>query len=135
MPGNVQNANPVEVLPETLSMAFESTWTWAVRENQYANGESQRDDLVTTARRAWALTKRLTAAQLTELRAFFEARQGSMEPFYFYDGTQTSPKWSWDATGVTSTGRYTVRFAQASWEQAVGVGARGEVSLTLIELT
>lgn len=134
MPGNVQNAAVSVVLPESLSTAFERVAVWAVRENVYNDGFSQRAVRTTTSRKAWALSKRLTAAELTELRDFFEARRG-IEAFYFYDGTATSPKWTYDESGVTSLGRHTVVFQETSWEQAIGIGARGEVSLTLLEAT
>lgn len=134
MPGNVANASVSVVLPESLSTAFERVSQWAVRENEYSNGESQRAVRTTTSRKAWALSKRLTAAELTELRDFFYARRG-VEAFFYYDGTSTSPKWTYDPTGVETVGRHAVVFQETSWAQAVGLGGRGEVSLVLIEVT
>ncbi|MEN6532169.1 MAG: hypothetical protein ABFD89_00805 [Bryobacteraceae bacterium] len=132
MPGSVANAAPVTVLPEGLCAAFEHSREWAVIDNEYQNGESQRSYLSATSRKKWTLTKRLTATQLGTLRTFYEARGGPKEPFYFYDPYETSPKFSYDATGATTTGRYTVRF-NGKWNQSSSLG-RSEVSLELIEL-
>lgn len=134
MPGNVANAVVAGVMPESLCYAFEAIREWAVLENLYVDGVSQRAVRTTTSRKAWSITKRLTASELEELRDFFEARRG-IEAFYFYDGTETSPKWTYDESGVATIGRYTVVFHEKSWSQVVGIGARGEVSLTIIEVT
>lgn len=65
---------------------------------------------VNNSRKRWRLAKRLQPTPLQALRAFFEARGGPTEPLYFYDPSETNPKFSWDPTGVTTTRRYTVRF-------------------------
>jgi len=132
MPGSVQNAAPATVLPNSLCRAFAHAREYPVVENEYRNGESQRAVLATNSRKRWRLAKWLTPALLQQLRAFYEARKGPAEPFYFYDTYETSPKFSHDPTGVATAGRYTVRFAD-EWSQSVGPG-RSDVQIELIEL-
>lgn len=85
-----------------------------------------------TSRKKWTLTKRLTSAQLHALLDFYDARHGTLEPFYFYDPYETNPKFSYDSTGVALTGRYTVRF-NSDWSQSVTPG-RSDVEIELIEV-
>lgn len=132
MPGSVQLSVPATVLPHSLCKAFSHSREYAIVENEYKNGESQRAVLVTTSRKSWTQSRRLTPAQLATLRAFYLARNGSTEAFYFYDVHETSPKFSYDPTGVRANGRYTVRFA-GSWEQSVGMG-RADIGISLVEL-
>ncbi|HWQ56694.1 MAG TPA: hypothetical protein VN442_23610 [Bryobacteraceae bacterium] len=132
MPGNVQNAAPATVLPQTLSRAFGHAREYPVIENEYRNGESQRSVAATTSRKRWTLAKRLPPTLLVQLRAFYQARNGPVEPFYFYDPYETNPKFSWDPTGVAATGRYVVRF-DCKWSESIGPG-RSEVEIELIEL-
>src|SRR3974377_555210 len=132
MPGNVQNAAPATVLPQSLCRWFVHERAYPLIENEYKNGESQRSVLATNSRKRWRLAKRLTAAALQTLRAFYDARNGSTEPFYFYDPYETSPKFSYDPTGQATTGRYTVRF-NGDWQQASGPG-RPDAQIDLREL-
>jgi phage-related protein len=132
MPGSVQNATPLTVLPESLSRAFVHEREYPVLDNEYRNGESQRKAQANNSRKRWHLAKRLARAQLETLRDFFDARKGPTEPFYFYDPYETSPKFSHDPTGQATAGRYTVRFA-GTWEQSASL-ARTDLMLELIEL-
>ena len=132
MPGSVQNAAPLTVLPASLSRAFMHEREYPALDNEYRNGESQRSVEATNSRKRWRLAKRLTAAQLSALRDFYDARKGPTEPFYFYDPYETNPKFSHDPTGQAVAGRYTVRFA-SPWEQSATL-ARTELTLELIEL-
>ena len=132
MPGSVQNAAPLTVLPASLSRAFAHEREYPVVDNEYQNGESQRSVQATNSRKRWRLAKRLAPAQLATLRGFYDARKGATEPFYFYDPYETSPKFSHDPTGQSTAGRYTVRF-NGDWSQSVGLG-RIEVDIELIEL-
>ncbi len=132
MPGSVQNAAPLTVLPASLSRAFVHEREYPALDNEYRNGESQRSVQATNSRKRWRLAKRLAQAQLTVLREFYDARKGQAEPFYFYDPYETNPKFSHDPTGQTVAGRYTVRFA-GPWEQSATL-ARTDLTLELIEL-
>ena len=132
MPGSVQNAAPTTVLPFSLCKSFVHERVYPLIENEYKNGESQRSVLATNSRRRWRQAKRLTPALLVALRNFFDARNGSTEPFYFYDPYDTNPKFSYDATGVATVGRYIVRF-NGDWQQSSGPG-RSDVQIELLEL-
>lgn len=132
MPGSVANAAPTTVLPQSLCRAFSHSRAYPILENEYKDGTSQRSVLATTSRKKWTLRKRLTPTQLSTLRTFYDARNGTHEPFYFYDPYETSPKFSYDPTGVAGTGRYVVRF-NTDWAQFVGPG-RSDVDIELIEL-
>ncbi len=132
MPGSVQNAAPLTVLPASLSRAFVHEREYPVLDNEYRNGESQRSVQAANSRKRWRLTKRLTPVQLSALRDFYDARKGPAEPFYFYDPYETSPKFSHDPTGQAVAGRYTVRFA-GGWNQSMLLGRAG-VNVELIEL-
>lgn len=132
MPGSVSNAAPVYVLPWSLCRAFGHSREYPVIENEYRGGESQRENLASTSRKRWTLTRRLTPTALDTLRDFFDARKGGTEPFYFYDPWDASPKFSYDPTGIATTGRYTVRF-DCPWNQS-SFPARSDVRISLVEL-
>jgi len=132
VPGSVQNAAPTTVLPQSLSRAFAHERAYPTIENQYKNGESQRSVLATNSRKRWRLAKRLPVALLQALRNFYDARNGTTEAFYFYDPYETVPKFSFDPTGASTVGRYTVRF-NGDWQQSSTPG-RSDVALELIEL-
>ncbi len=132
MPGSVQNAAPLTVLPASLSRAFVHEREYPVLDNEYRNGESQRSVQAVNSRKRWRLAKRLTSVQLSAFRDFYEARKGPTEPFYFYDPYETSPKFSHDPTGQAVAGRYVVRFAGA-WSQSTMLG-RSDVEIELVEV-
>jgi phage-related protein len=132
MPGSVQNAAPLTVMPASLSRSFVHERSYPVVESEYRNGESQRSVQATNSRKRWRLAKRLTPAQLGSLRDFYDARKGPTEPFYFYDPYETNPKFTHDPTGQAVAGRYTVRFA-GEWNQSLDLG-RADVNVELIEL-
>jgi hypothetical protein len=132
MPGSVQNAAPSTVLPWSLCKAFAHSREFPMIENTYRNGESQRSRLADTSRRKWQTARRLIPSVLQGFREFYDARKGPHEPFYFYDPWDTDPKFSYDPTGVETTGRYTVRF-DGDWEQMAGKG-RADVQINLIQI-
>ena len=128
MPGNVQQANPSTVLPYSLCSAFSETRQLATRlSGPYSDGRDQRAALATTSRKLWRLGKRLTLPEWTALRNFFLARKGSVEPFWFYP-----VKAEHDPTGISSIGRFTVRFEGALSETYSM--SRSDVGLRLVEI-
>lgn len=133
MPGSVANPAPTAVMPNSLSRAFVQAREYPVIDNEYRNGESQRSAQASTSRKKWMLTKRLTPSQLAALWAFYEARNGTHEPFYFCDPYETNPKFSYDPIGAAVTGRCIVRF-NSDWSQSVMPG-RSDVQVELIEVT
>jgi phage-related protein len=132
MPGSVRNAAPAAVFPQSLSRAFVREQAYPVLINEYRNGESQRLNETTTSRKRWRLAKRLTPTQLQMLREFYEARNGPVEAFYFYDPYETVPKFASDPTGFALNGRYTVRF-DSGWSQSCAP-SRSDVEINLVEL-
>lgn len=120
------------VMPAGLCTVFVHQRDYPVLEAEYRNGESQRSIQATHSRRRWRLSRRVTPAQLAVLRAFYEARKGPIEPFYFYDTWETVPKFSHDPTGQAIAGRYKVRFA-GSWQQSVEL-SRADVAIELVEV-
>jgi hypothetical protein len=130
MPGSVINAAPATVLPWGLCKAFSHSREYAVLENEYKNGESQRSKLVSTSCKSWRINRRLTPAALATLQAFYDARKGPQEPFFYYDPHDSG--FTYDPTGVQVLGRYTVRF-EGAWNQTVGIG-RVDVDISLVEL-
>lgn len=120
------------VLAQSLCKTFAHERAYALIENEYKNGESQRSVPAASSRKRWRLTKRLAPAQLQALRDFYDARNGPTEAFYFYDPYETNPKFSCDPTGQALAGRYVVRF-NGDWQQTSGPG-RSDVQIELIEL-
>ena len=132
MPGSVGIAAPTTVLPWSLCKAFGHSREFLVVDNEYRNGESQRGKLTETSRKTWRTSRRLPVTTLLSFRNFYLARKGPLEPFYFYDPWETSPKFSYDPTGAAVIGRYTVRF-DGAWEQMAGIG-RADVDISLVQL-
>ncbi len=132
MPGSVQNAAPVVVMPASLSTAFAHAREYPVHVSEYRDGESQRGRLADASRKRWRLAKRLAPAALAALRDFYDARGGPQEPFLFYDPYETNPPFSHDPTGAASQGRYTVRF-EGPWSQETGI-SRSDLQIEIVEL-
>ncbi len=131
MPGSVSNANPSTVLPDGLARQFAASREWLSLRNEYKNGETQVGSVVSSSRKSWQQTRRLVAASLQTLRAFYDARNGAQESFYFYD-LITNKTAVYDATGVLTTGRHTVRF-DGEWNQTAYMG-RSEAPFRLVEV-
>jgi phage-related protein len=130
MPGNVQNEIPVDVLPKNLCTKFRLKATWFQRTNRYRNGERQTEVAVQNAIREWELDYKLATTELKALRDFFDAHKG--KSFWFYDPYEGTPFGNWDATGTSTSGRFSVRF-NSGWRQTQS-GARHDVSISLIEV-
>lgn len=113
MPGSVANAAPSTVLPYSLCSSFMRSHTYAVEENEYRGGESQRRAMTATSRKRWVLSMRLTPAQADDFYQFL-IDLNWIEPFWFYDLQESGN--TYDATGVQTLGRYTV-CSVAPWKQ------------------
>jgi hypothetical protein len=131
MPGNVRNAMATVTMPATLSTQFVREQGFPVQVSVYRDGRSQREAQADTPQRQWRLAKRLAPVSLAELRAFYEARGGPLEPFFFYDPYETDPPFAPAPAG--DAGKYIVRF-EGSFEQQSGI-ARADVNVTLVQVT
>ena len=89
MPGSIRGAVSNGTFPTTLSTKFVRAQSVQARVNEYHDGTTQRQALVDETRRTWQLAKRLTAADLTTLREFWQANPNTA--FTFYDPFETIP--------------------------------------------
>jgi hypothetical protein len=128
MPANLQRAVPVGVLPQITYLTFTEGYIFPMLVQQYKDGSTERSlitDGVNPAQsiQTWKLTARLTNAQVTSLRLFYEAHLGATIPFYFYDPLEGMPIGSnWSADGSTLDGLYAVRFTTTNWNTVTDVG-------------
>ena len=116
MPGSIQNAVPSGVMPYALSTAFSESRECVQLQAQYHDGTTERSQLAQTSRKAFKLAQRLTATRVIALKSFWDAQQGGVVPFLFYDLAEGA----YDATGNSTVGRYTVVF-RGNWSQATGM--------------
>jgi hypothetical protein len=116
MPGNIQNAAPSGVMPYSLSTSFSESREYTQLQAQYHDGTTERFQLAQTARKAFRLAQRLTAARAIALKAFWDSQQGGVVPFLFYNLAEGA----YDATGNSTLGRYTVVF-RGNWSQITGM--------------
>ena len=134
MPGSVSNAVAVGVLPASLCTLFTEKRHWQSRVNEYHDGARQSMAVVSTSRRAWSLRRRLAAAVIATLWTFWTGNQNTA--FYFYDPFEPASGQAvgsnYDATGVSTQGRYTVRF-NGDWNQSTYI-PRADCTLELIEV-
>lgn len=129
MPGNLSNAVPSGVMPYALCTAFSESREYVQLQTQYHDGAIQRSQLAQTSRRTFSLSQRLTAALASALKTFWDSQQGGAVPFVFYNMIEGS----YDSTGNSTRGRYTVRF-QGSWSQNTGLARTDVPQLRLIEV-
>jgi hypothetical protein len=138
MPGNLTQITPTTVFPSSLCTAFTELREYAQLQNGYHDGTIQRSQLAQTSRRTFRLAKRLSASALATLYAFWTARNGGLSPFYYYNPEEPAsgqPVGSnYDATGVSSQGRYTVVFRGGTWAQATDVCRTSVQGLELVEV-
>lgn len=130
MPGSIRNAVSVGVLPFSLCRQLVESREWPVRAVEYHGGETERAALTATSRRSWTMGKRLTPLALATLRALLDSYP--VDAFYIYSMKETSPVFTWDATGVATAGRYLVR-AAGDWNQTTYL-ARSDVQVQFIEV-
>jgi hypothetical protein len=137
MPGNIAIAAPSGVMPATLCIAFTEVREYAQLQNQYHDGTVQRSQLAQTSRRTFRLSKRLGAADLGTLYAFWVAKQGGLIPFAFYNPFEVAAGHdigsNYDPTGNGTQGRVTVVF-RGAWTQATDVCRTNVQGLELVEV-
>ncbi len=135
MPGYVSPANPVTVLPKALSTIFSSTLDFPNLQSIYKSGEYQALPLVQNERRSWKQQRRLAHTEADALMAFYRARGGAAEAFWFYDPLLAAGEvgTNWDATGAPAAGRFAVRF-EGPMKQAMNAPGRLTHDFALREL-
>lgn len=112
MPGSVQNATPTLVMPWNLAIAFQHSRQYPMISNDYSNGENQRTLLAFNSKKSWRIQQKLIPALMDVFMSFYDSVGGPHKAFYFYDVFDTSPKYSYDNTGIATTGRFTVTFTK-----------------------
>jgi len=137
MPGNLQQAAPNGVMPNSLCTAFTELREYAQLQNQYRDGTIQRSPLAQTSRRTFRLSKRLSASLLSALYNFWVSQNGGLTPFAVYNpfdvaaGQQIGS--NYDPTGNNTQGRVTVVF-RGNWAQATDLGRSNVPGLELVEV-
>ena len=133
MPGSVTNSGYVGTLPWSLSTHFTEDREWKALVSEYKDGSSQRLEQVSTSRKTYSFSKRLTQvdviangvtipAQMPILRAFYMAHIGI--PFKFYQ-----VKADYDAANANFK---IVRF-DGAWSEEFALG-RSNVNIVLVEV-
>jgi hypothetical protein len=130
MPGNVAAASPTVVMPAQLARAFSEDLRLEALVNAYPDGSTDRAALANNVRHYFKMTQGLTAAGWQQMYNFFLQQQSA--PFYFYNLRETVPPWSWDSTGQSTVGRYTVVF-DGQWSDQF-TAARTSVQMGLREV-
>ena len=124
-------------MPATLSTAFTELREYAQLQNQYHDGTVQRSQLAQTSRRTFRLSKRLCAADLATLYAFWVAKKGGLIPFAFYNPFEVAAGHdigsNYDPTGNGTQGRLTVVF-RGPWTQATDLCRTNVLGLELVEV-
>ena len=129
MPGNLQNAAPSGVMPYALCTAFSESREYGQLQAQYHDGTTERSQLTQTSRKAFRLAQRLTASRAAALKTFWDAQQGGVVPFLFYNLIEGA----YDPTGNSTQGRYTVVF-RGNWSQTTGMLRTDVPQIELIEV-
>lgn len=130
MPASVAIAAPSTVLPQFLCRAFSHSREYVVEQNDYVNGGRQTRLLTTSSRKSWRMDAAVSSTILTSLSAFYLARKGPLQPFYFYDLTLTTTVY--DATGALTAGRHVVHFSR-EYRQDLVIG-KSSAAIELTEL-
>ena len=127
MPGTLAYAAPTAVFPGGLYTAISQNNEWPNQAVAYPDGNQQVRTDGANGRHSWTVSQRRTYVQFMAFKAFWAAMRGPLVPFYFY----ADPKY-YDASGVSTAGRYTVRFdgeMAASYDMP-----RWSVQLRIIEI-
>lgn len=121
MPGNLHPAQPSLVMPMTLCSAFEESLFLDAAVDEYSDGRSTRRWLAFNARRGFKLSRPLNDYELDDLRGFYLAYARYGHAFWFYNLRETLPPGSWDPTGGSTLGRYTVVW-EGGWRESINLG-------------
>lgn len=137
MPGNLVQAEPNGVMPESLCTSFTELREYVQLQNQYHDGTIQRSQLAQTSRRTFRLSKRLSASLRSTLCSFWVSQNAGLTPFAFYNpfdvaaGQQIGS--NFDPTGNNTQGRVTVVF-RGNWGQSTDLARTNVQGLELVEV-
>ena len=141
MPGNLDSAVAVGVLPKSLCTAFVETHAFPMLVQPYHDGTQERsliEDGVNspTSIRGWKQARKLDATEMAALLAFVEDHEGGLIPFNFYDPYEPVPGQpigsNWDPTGAASQGRHICVFS-GDWSHVMNLG-RSEAPIQFTEV-
>lgn len=139
MPYNLTPVRITAVLPQMLCLSFVETYIYPLLSANYNDGTFERSLIVDGVNdprylRTFAMSNRLTTAQLTALLNFWEATvQGGLIPFYFYNPHDVCPVGSnYDPTGTNVNGRVPV-FFRGDWSQLTDLGRHVGPNLLMVE--
>lgn len=130
MPGNVQLATALGVLPKNLCSAYSRQRHLETRFNLLTDGSHIRGPMVGTDQSFWGLAQKLSGAAMNSLRGFYLVHNGPEIPFFFYDFYESG--FHYDQTGALGLGRYVVRF-QGDFSVTGGL-ARSGIQFTLVQI-
>jgi len=115
MPGSVQPiSGALDAFPVSLYTALSTSYNRNARLSEYPDGSSQRSCTVATSLRSWRFSKRLTAAKMATLRAFYYSHVN--QPFLFHDllsGTDIKAMFVSPWSETYDLGRYTTELELA----------------------
>lgn len=133
MPGIIQGNFGTYVLPKFLCELFTQDREYLARINDYADATNQAGLVVFNSRKKWTLRPKVAPSAMVTLRNFYLARTGGIDPFWFYDFSESTPYGNYDDTGTDTNGRFLVRF-EGSWQQTHTVSPVGTAAIALVEL-
>jgi len=118
MPNNVKtiDTTALDTLPEDLFSAYSVSTNRRIVISEYPDGSCQRNSDVTSSKRSWRFSKKLTASRRNTLNQFYLAHVG--KPFWFRDVH----------AGMKFTGVFT-----SGWRETGAIG-RSQVSLEVEEV-
>lgn len=130
MPGNVAGAVAAGVLPQVVASSYTEELRLEMLANAYVDGSSDRAALALNVRHYFHLTLPLTTAQWVTLWNFYQAHKGLA--FYMYNPRETTPPFSYDASGQATVGRYMVVF-DSPWSETTAM-TRAQIGFSLREV-
>jgi len=137
MPGTITYATPSGVLPQSLCTAFIEERNYETLQGQYHDGTIQRAQLAQSSRKTFKLSQRLSAAALATLLSFWDAQNGGLTPFAYYNPFEPASGQpigsNYDPTGTSTQGRYTVVF-RCNWAQTTDLCRTNVAGLQLVEI-
>jgi|GEM_PF-856905 len=103
-------------MPYALCAVFSEVREYAQLQAQYLDGTNERSQLAQTSWKMFKLVRRLTAARMAAVKAFWGSQQGGVVPFLFYNLAEGA----YDPTGNSTQGQHMVVF-RGNWSQANGM--------------